>query len=230
MSEFGLFDNVTFPSKIQHHVTENNIKHYDDTVNVDVDVDVDVNVNETLHLKDQKQHPNRNKSMNESMNENKSENEINNQKEKVRKLLEFADLSHLIQIYGQSCNNDNNNNVNNTIKTYSSSSENAMSFNKDHNAGHYKTNNDDIDGNNNNNNSNNDSNNNIGWYKTLTRGEIQRICLCRVLFNRPKFAILDESTNALDEEMERKFYNEFKRLKISVISIGRLSNLKAYHN
>lgn len=71
---------------------------------------------------------------------------------------------------------------------------------------------------------------NLNWTEVLSPGEQQRIGLARVLFHKPRFAILDEATSSIDEPMETKFYEMCKQLNITLISVGHKSNLIKFHN
>ena len=58
----------------------------------------------------------------------------------------------------------------------------------------------------------------------ISGGQKQRIGLARALYSKPKFLILDESTNALDDEIERKIFETFHSLK------GKVTMLIVTHN
>ncbi|GMH33772.1 hypothetical protein BSKO_01606 [Bryopsis sp. KO-2023] len=68
------------------------------------------------------------------------------------------------------------------------------------------------------------------WQSILSPGEIQRICIARVLYHRPKVVILDESTSAVSMESEEGLYAELKNLGIAIISVGHNRNLEAIHD
>jgi len=64
----------------------------------------------------------------------------------------------------------------------------------------------------------------------LSLGEQQRLAFARLLLNKPRYLVLDESTSALDIENERKLYEMLRELEISFISVGHRSTLLGYHN
>lgn len=70
---------------------------------------------------------------------------------------------------------------------------------------------------------------NLNWTEVLSPGEQQRIGLARVLYHKPCFAILDESTSSVDEALEEKFYKLCRKNRITVITIGHKSSLKRFH-
>jgi vitamin B12/bleomycin/antimicrobial peptide transport system ATP-binding/permease protein len=68
------------------------------------------------------------------------------------------------------------------------------------------------------------------WADVLSLGEQQRLAFARLLLNKPRYLVLDESTSALDIENERKLYEMLRELEISFISVGHRSTLLGYHN
>ena len=69
------------------------------------------------------------------------------------------------------------------------------------------------------------------WPNELSRGEKQRISIARVLLNKPKLAILDESTSALDVNMVKKIYKQFAIDNITIITVGHyIEHLKGFHH
>jgi len=69
------------------------------------------------------------------------------------------------------------------------------------------------------------------WSQRLSGGEQQRIALARALLMRPDWLFLDESTSALDEQLEAEMYTALAEHlpKTTVISIGHRSTLAAFH-
>jgi vitamin B12/bleomycin/antimicrobial peptide transport system ATP-binding/permease protein len=69
------------------------------------------------------------------------------------------------------------------------------------------------------------------WSQRLSGGEQQRIALVRALLMRPDWLFLDESTSALDENLEAGMYTMLAAHlpKTTVISIGHRSTLAAFH-
>ena len=68
------------------------------------------------------------------------------------------------------------------------------------------------------------------WSHVLSLGEQQRLAFVRIFLRRPKWVFLDESTSAMDEDMEGKLYGMLTNLpSIAVLSIGHRSTLAAWH-
>jgi vitamin B12/bleomycin/antimicrobial peptide transport system ATP-binding/permease protein len=69
------------------------------------------------------------------------------------------------------------------------------------------------------------------WSQRLSGGEQQRFALARALLMRPDWLFLDESTSALDENLEAEMYTALAEHlpKTTVISIGHRSTLAAFH-
>jgi ABC-type uncharacterized transport system fused permease/ATPase subunit len=69
----------------------------------------------------------------------------------------------------------------------------------------------------------------IDWSRVLSLGEQQRLAFARLLLIQPKYAILDESTSALDEETEASLYQQLQQTSITYISVGHRNTLLNYH-
>ncbi|CAB9503399.1 D family member 2, chloroplastic [Seminavis robusta] len=70
----------------------------------------------------------------------------------------------------------------------------------------------------------------MDWSNVLSLGEQQRLAFGRLLVNRPKMVILDESTSALDVEAERRMYGLLRKNGITYVSVGHRPSLEAYHH
>ncbi|XVE50076.1 hypothetical protein DITRI_Ditri01bG0132300 [Diplodiscus trichospermus] len=68
------------------------------------------------------------------------------------------------------------------------------------------------------------------WSNVLSLGEQQRLAFARLLLSKPKLALMDESTSALDEVNEAHLYEKISTAGITYISIGHRRTLYAYHS
>ena len=68
------------------------------------------------------------------------------------------------------------------------------------------------------------------WEEVLSGGEKQRIAMARLLFHKPKFAIMDECTSTVSQAMESKFYAECRQLGISLFTISHRQSLFRFHD
>lgn len=67
------------------------------------------------------------------------------------------------------------------------------------------------------------------WSDILSLGEQQRLAFARILVAKPKYAILDESTSALDVNNEENLYRLLLEIGTTFISVGHRPTLKKYH-
>lgn len=69
----------------------------------------------------------------------------------------------------------------------------------------------------------------LEWADILSLGEQQRLAFARLLLSKPRYAILDESTSALDVENEKHLYQLLKKTGTTFISVGHRPTLIPYH-
>ncbi|OAD03035.1 hypothetical protein MUCCIDRAFT_178464 [Mucor lusitanicus CBS 277.49] len=68
------------------------------------------------------------------------------------------------------------------------------------------------------------------WSKMLSPGEQQRLVFARVFYWKPRFAVLDEATSAMDKDTEDYLYEALIHMGTSVISVSHHPNVIDYHN
>lgn len=69
------------------------------------------------------------------------------------------------------------------------------------------------------------------WSQRLSSGEQQRLALARALLMRPQWLLLDESTSAIEEDLEAELYAVLARRlpDTTIVSIGHRSTLAGLH-
>lgn len=70
----------------------------------------------------------------------------------------------------------------------------------------------------------------MDWAVKLSLGEQQRLGIARILYHRPRFAILDECTSAVTKDMERWLFEVARKLGISCITITHRPALQDHHH
>ncbi|KAJ6806420.1 ABC transporter D family member 1 [Iris pallida] len=68
------------------------------------------------------------------------------------------------------------------------------------------------------------------WEDVLSLGEQQRLGMARLFFHNPKFAILDECTNATSVDVEEHLYKVAKEMGITVLTSSQRPALIPYHS
>jgi putative ATP-binding cassette transporter len=68
------------------------------------------------------------------------------------------------------------------------------------------------------------------WVKVLSKGQLQRLGLARVLLAKPCFALLDGATSALDSFWVQTLYNVLRETEIAYITFGDHPDLVPYHD
>ena len=69
----------------------------------------------------------------------------------------------------------------------------------------------------------------VDWENVLSLGEQQRLGMARLFFHRPKFAVLDECTNAVSVDVERGLYERAAYYGITMLTITQRSGLVDFH-
>lgn len=68
------------------------------------------------------------------------------------------------------------------------------------------------------------------WNKLLSPGEQQRLVFARILYWKPRFAVLDEATSAMDKEAEEHLYQSLIDQGTTVVSVSHHPNLIGFHD
>lgn len=69
----------------------------------------------------------------------------------------------------------------------------------------------------------------LNWADVLSLGEQQRLAFARLFLLNPQYAVLDESTSALDVQNERSLYQMLRDSDITYISVGHRPTIVPYH-
>ncbi|KAK2098058.1 ATP-binding cassette sub- D member 4 [Saguinus oedipus] len=68
------------------------------------------------------------------------------------------------------------------------------------------------------------------WYDVLSPGEMQWLSFARLFYLQPRYAVLDEATTALTEEMESELYRIGQQLEMTFISVGHRQSLEKFYS
>ena len=69
----------------------------------------------------------------------------------------------------------------------------------------------------------------LNWPNVLSLGEQQRLGFARLFLHNPKYAVLDESTSALDVDNEQRLYQMLRDADITYMSVGHRPTLIPFH-
>ena len=67
------------------------------------------------------------------------------------------------------------------------------------------------------------------WAAVLSLGEQQRLAFARLLLAKPRLALLDESSSALDAEAEAAAYAALREAGTTYVSVGHRDSLRQAH-
>jgi len=70
----------------------------------------------------------------------------------------------------------------------------------------------------------------LDWEVHLSPGQKQRMAFARLLYHRPKYAILDDCTNGVAPDVEVELYDRCRNLEISAVTISHKAELKHLHD
>eukprot|EP01024_Parvocaulis_polyphysoides_P028714 TRINITY_DN25901_c0_g1_i1.p3 TRINITY_DN25901_c0_g1~~TRINITY_DN25901_c0_g1_i1.p3 ORF type:complete len:165 (+),score=35.04 TRINITY_DN25901_c0_g1_i1:144-638(+) len=69
----------------------------------------------------------------------------------------------------------------------------------------------------------------LKWEEVLSGGEKQRIAMARLLYHKPRYAILDECTSAVSAEGEQLLYRACVDAGITMVSIAHRPAVAQFH-
>jgi len=67
------------------------------------------------------------------------------------------------------------------------------------------------------------------WFHAFSGGQKQRVAMARLFYHRPRFAILDECTSAVSDEVEDMIYQSARMLGITLFTVSHRQYLKKHH-
>jgi len=68
------------------------------------------------------------------------------------------------------------------------------------------------------------------WFSLFSGGQKQRVAMARVFYHRPQFAILDECTSAVSDDVEDIIYETCRELGITLFTVSHRKTLRRHHD
>jgi len=68
------------------------------------------------------------------------------------------------------------------------------------------------------------------WFSLFSGGQKQRVAMARVFYHRPQFAILDECTSAVSDDVEDIIYETCRELGITLFTVSHRKSLRRHHD
>jgi len=68
------------------------------------------------------------------------------------------------------------------------------------------------------------------WFHAFSGGQKQRVAMARLFYHRPQYAILDECTSAVSDEVEDVIYQSARTVGITLFTVSHRKYLRKHHN
>eukprot|EP01125_Pyxidicula_operculata_P006519 TRINITY_DN2250_c0_g1_i1.p1 TRINITY_DN2250_c0_g1~~TRINITY_DN2250_c0_g1_i1.p1 ORF type:complete len:705 (-),score=132.60 TRINITY_DN2250_c0_g1_i1:110-2224(-) len=68
------------------------------------------------------------------------------------------------------------------------------------------------------------------WFLAFSGGQKQRVAMARLFYHRPRYAILDECTSAVSDEVEDEIYRTASHLGITLFTVSHRKYLRKHHD
>ena len=68
------------------------------------------------------------------------------------------------------------------------------------------------------------------WFHAFSGGQKQRVAMARLFYHRPRYAILDECTSAVSDEVEDTLYQSCRKLGITLFTVSHRLSLARHHD
>jgi ABC-type uncharacterized transport system fused permease/ATPase subunit len=68
------------------------------------------------------------------------------------------------------------------------------------------------------------------WSYAFSGGQKQRVAMARLFYHRPSYAILDECTSAVSDEVEDSLYQTCATLGITLFTVSHRASLRRHHD